>query len=255
MQKTLVSFGVVLLPSISVGLTVGDGAIQGDKLAPYQYTWKQCAKQDGAWTPLSDLTEELVTIGDSIFRHRQTRLGPNDVSVVSTTYFSRASLAPLRMETKAVATDGQTLMASFRDLDESGYQGVARGKKGEEVLAGKITSNMLHGGALGLPLTTLAKDKGSEAFKASMMQFDATYDVVVTWRGQEPLEFEGHTIDAFVADVRWHHHETGDVYEPGPEGSGGRFWLVPNPPSGFPYVPRYKTDSYAVEFVPDTCRH
>ena len=39
----------------------------------------------------------------------------------------------------------------------------------------------------------------------------------------------------------------------GPDASGGRYWVVPEPPDGFPYVPRYKTDTYAVEFVRNTC--
>jgi len=54
-------------------------------------------------------------------------------------------------------------------------------------------------------------------------------------------------------DVEWHHRESGDVYLPGPDASGGRYWIVTEPPAGFPYVPRYKTDTYAVEFVGGFC--
>lgn len=86
-----------------------------------------------------------------------------------------------------------------------------------------------------------------------MVGFDATYDVIAVWAGKETLDFHGQKIEARLIDVEWHHRESGDVYPPGPDASGGRYWVVPNPPSGFPYVPRYQTDTYAVEFTAGIC--
>ena len=57
----------------------------------------------------------------------------------------------------------------------------------------------------------------------------------------------------FTWTWKWHHRETGDIYPPGPDATGGRYWVVPDPPPGIPYVLRYKTDAYAVEFEREYC--
>ncbi len=40
------------------------------------------------------------------------------------------------------------------------------------------------------------------------------------------------------------------VYPPGPDGSGGRYWVLSEKTAELPHVIRYKTDTYAVEFLP-----
>ncbi len=112
---------------------------------------------------------------------------------------------------------------------------------------------MLHGAALGLPLAMLEYQDEPLHFKASMVSFDGTYEVKATWVGRAVLQFEGNDIEAWLIDVEWHHNESGDIYPAGPDESGGRYWVVSNPPEGFPYVPRYQTDTYAVEFISGVC--
>ncbi len=233
-------------------MTVGDGQIDGTKLLPYRLTWQQCSLQDGEWQSQGTLTEELVLIGPRVLRHRQVSVQPSGVTSRSDVFFDRASFAPLRMEMQATR-DGETLIKAERQLTADGYSGVVVQGENSKTLHGAISSNMLHGGAMGLPLATLPDQETPIEFVASMIGFDGTYDVVAEWVGKETLVFEGGEIEASLVDVEWHHRESGDVYPPGPDGSGGRYWIVPNPPAGFPYVPRYKTDSYAVEFVDGTC--
>ncbi|MEM7280482.1 MAG: hypothetical protein AAF438_02450, partial [Pseudomonadota bacterium] len=207
-------------------LSPGDGEIDGRKLAPYKLTWKQCTKQENAWVPMSDLTEELVAVGTSILRHRQTSLSPEGAQIAATTFFDRHSLTPVRMETLVRGANGEILLTSEREISESGYTGLTQRGDQQKTVSGRITSNMFHGGALGLPLATIVKLSGSVELQASMMQFDGTYDVTVTWQGQHTLKYDGQSIEAYLADVRWHHLESGDIYPPGPQASGGRFWLV-----------------------------
>ena len=106
---------------------------------------------------------------------------------------------------------------------------------------------------MGLPLATLDYQGEPVEFAASMINFDATYKVIATWAGTETFEHNGQDVEATMVDIHWIHNEIGDVYPGGPDESGGRYWLVKNPPEGFPYVPRYKTDTYAVEFVQGAC--
>ena len=90
-------------------------------------------------------------------------------------------------------------------------------------------------------------------FTASMMAFDGTYTVRAKWSGRETIQYHGADIELWTVDVEWQHIESGDIYPAGPDASGGRYWIAKNPPKGFPYVPRYKTDSYNVEFIRELC--
>ena len=187
-----------------------------------------------------------------LIRHRQEVHPGDGVFVRSDTYFERSSFAPLRMETEATKA-GERLAFTERVLVADGYSGISIKGETTEPLQGAVTSNMLHGGAMGLPLAAMDFQDEPVRFSASMIGFDGTYDVIAEWAGKENVRFGDGDIEDWLVDVQWHHRESGDVYPPGPDASGGRYWVVPKPPDGFPYVLRYQTDPYAVEFVRDVC--
>ena len=259
-MQILINKHLILLAMLSTAvaaaandnMVIGDGRIDGSKLKPYRLTWRQCSLQDGQWQDGGMLTEELVVIGDQVLRHRQIASQPGGVMSQSDTFFDRSSFAPLRMELE-VTRDGEILVYRELRLDADGYSGIATQGEDSKELQGKISSHMLHGGSMGLPLATMNEQKKPVEFLASMVSFDATYDVIAEWVGTETLEFGGEEIQSWLIDVEWHHRESSDVYPPGPDASGGRYWVVPNPPAGFPYVPRYKTDTYSVEFIESDC--
>ncbi len=239
--------------SANNSVQLGDGKIDGTKLQPYELSWRQCRLLDGDWVASNNLTERLIVIGDDVLRVQQFSVLPDGGSAVTTTYLDRHSLAPLRLERRMTAADGSERGSAEHVLTESGYKGrVAQGDKTKQV-AGKANSTMLHGNVMGLPLATLDYQDQPLEFAASMISFDATYKVTASWVGRENLDFNGTKVEAWMVDVHWVHQEIGDVYPGGPDESGGRYWLVQNPPDGFPNVPRYKTDTYAVEFVPGVC--
>jgi hypothetical protein len=75
---------------------------------------------------------------------------------------------------------------------------------------------------------------------ASMVNFDGSYEVTARRVGKETVTRpDDSAVEIFLLDVGWHHRESGDNYPPGPDGSGGRYWPVPDPPPGMPYVLRY----------------
>ena len=86
-----------------------------------------------------------------------------------------------------------------------------------------------------------------------MMGFDATYRTVATIVGRDRIAHEGQSVDALMVDIEWHHDQSDDIYPPGPDASGGRFWLVAEPPEGLPYVPQYQTDTYLVSTLIERC--
>ena len=251
-------FGAVLATIVtaaswaSESMQMGDGTVKGQRIHEYEISWLQCLKGDDAWTAASPLTERMVSIGD-VLRLTQSADPQPGVTTESVTYFERESMAPLRMEQRALGPDGVAIASSTRVLDADGYSGhQVRGDTVTE-LGGSITSDMWHGGALGLPLATIDADEFPVEFASSMMSFDGTYRTIATLAGRETLTHGGEDVEALLVDVEWHHIETGDVYPPGPDASGGRYWLVADPPEGFAHVPQYRTDTYLVSALMDAC--
>ena len=233
-------------------IAMGDGSVNGTTIGEYETTWQQCALQEGSWIDAGAVTERTVIIGSHL-RHRQSTVRPDGVRSVATTYFDHASLSPLRMELEVNDADGNLLATSERDLDKTGYTGVLTRREQQPVpLSGSLSSTMYHGAVLGLPLATLDYAHERYRLEASMMMFDARYDVIVTSAGTEELVHGDSSYAVELVDVEWL-HDNGEVYPPGPDGSGGRYWLLRNTPEDLPHVIRYKTDTYAVEFLPQVC--
>ena len=234
-------------------MQLGDGRIDGTKLRPYELSWRQCSLQDGDWVVMNELMEQLAVIGGDVLRIQQFSDRADGAKTAATAYLDRRSLAPLRFEFQLTAADGGVKVKTEHQLTDSGYIGrVTQGDETKKV-EGAVSSKMLHGNMLGLPLAILGHQDKPLDFLASIISFDATYAVTATWVGKEKLDFNGTEVEASMVDVHWVHQEIGDIYPAGPDNSGGRFWVVQNPPEGFPYVPRYQTDTYAVEFVPGAC--
>lgn len=239
------------------GVAVGDGAIDGRRIQPYAFTWRQCAANEGQWVAGGSITERAETVTEEDERYlrlEQVTRRPDGGGSTAVTWLRRSSLAPVRIDVRAHNADGVVLGGAHYTLGEAGYTGhKSRGDERKEV-AGLLSSNMYHGMALGLPLAALSPNRTLPVeLAASMVSFDASYRVIATSAGTEMLDIDGRRVEARLVDVEWHHKESGDVYPPGPDASGGRYWIVPDPPAGVPYVPRYQTDTYAVEFVRSVC--
>ncbi|MEM8817618.1 MAG: hypothetical protein AAGE85_17495 [Pseudomonadota bacterium] len=250
--RALILLAVVPVSQADTEMTMGDGMIQGNKLKPYELSWRQCALQEQKWVSQGTVTERLEAIGNGVVRHSQSTKRPDGMVSRANTYFDRASFAPLRIDV-SISKDGETLASQRRLLGEDGYTGVATRGEDSQALQGRASRRMMHGAVMGLPLATIDYQPEPVRFTASMVSFDGTYDVIATWVGKETLDVGDLSVDSWLIDVEWHHRESGDVYPPGPDASGGRYWVVQDPPDGVPYVPRYKTDTYAVEFAGEIC--
>ena len=260
MNNTPLIAGVLSLLSLNAfasdnemrSMVMGDGTVRGERIQDYEFTWLQCAKQGDAWTDGGPLTETYSAAGDDARVTQRTKQS-NGMVIVSTTIFDRSSLAPRRMEQTVTDPDGNTLMSISRKLDISGYSG--QSTQGDQVanLSGVVTSQMWHGNNLGLVLATIDPASYPVEFASSMISFDGTYRTIATLAGRETLDHEDTTVEILLVDVEWHHNETGDVYPPGPDASGGRYWLAIDPPPGIPYVPQYRTDTYIVSTLLEDC--
>ncbi len=256
-MKTLV---LCLVPFASLALaennirtiSMGDGNVDGLMIDAYEHSWSQCILQEGKWTDGGTVTERSAVIGP-LLRHQQITERPDGIRAVATTYFRHDSLSPIRMELEVADADNNQLAASERELTRAGYSGyVIRPGADKQEVSGTLSSQMYHGAVLGLPLATLDYTKSGYELDSSMMNFDAHYRVIATSDGTEDLVHDGKTYSMTRVDVEWH-HDNGDIYPPGPDGSGGRYWVLRENATDLPQVIRYKTDTYAVEFFPDTC--
>ncbi len=231
---------------------MGDGQVDGTRIQPYALIWQQCMKQDGEWSALPALTETVTIEGDDlIVAHDSAR--PGGGSTRSRITLERSSLSPQSTHTEVLAADGTVVASIANTLTETGYDTLMRQGEAENTKTGSLNSRQFNGSVLGLPLATLDYEKAPYSVSASMMAFDASYTLLVTHAGQETVSFNDVDVTVDWVDVEWKHEGIGDIYPPGPDASGGRYWIAHKPPEGFPYVLRYKTDSYAVEFLNSVC--
>ena len=249
---TLLMTAAVAADEDSRTVELGDGSIDGEGLTPYKLRWQQCSWQDGEQVAGAPLIEALVVINDFTYRLRQISDAGNGVRSQANVYLDRQTLAPQRLESEIVRNGERVRGMSVR-FASGGYEGTRTGPDGDSDVTGAASNTMLHGMALGLPLAAMGPQDTAIRVGASMVAFDATYDVTATWVGPDELLHDGQVVESWMVDVDWHHRENGDRYPPGPDASGGRYWVVSDPPSGFPHVPIYKTDTYAVEFVSRFC--
>jgi len=256
MKPNIIIFASLLTACVAAAdpteVQIGDGQISGLSLAPYDLVWSQCGAIEGVWSASPDLSERAVMIGDTMLRLTQSSDSEQGRST-STAYLDRASLSPLRFERRMQPPEGAPARSIEHSLSGEGYRAVMRQGDMMREKEGPIGSNLYDGASLGLALSRLSFDTDIYSFQSSMIGMQATYSTIVTLAGRETVQHGDHTLDVLLVDVEWHHNELGDVYLPGPNESGGRYSIVQNPPAGVPYVLRYQTDTYVVEFKPDIC--
>ena len=255
LNRTLLSATCLLATNLHAGtMTMGDGQVDVSSLKPYEFTWIQCAVQEETWINMPQLTESMSFPDDQSVLLQQSSTRPDGGQSKVKMLFDSPAFAPRKLDARHANGNGDVLAASEFEFTEEGYSGSrTQGGQTNEV-NGHVNATQFAGTTMGLPLASLGWQDEPLEFSASMVSFDGTYDVIATWTERITLETaNGASYEVFHVDVHWHHRETGDVYPPGPDATGGRYWLVPDPPEGIPYVLRYKTDAYAVEFEREYC--
>ena len=254
-QSALITTALLLSdPAHANKLIVGDGQIDGARITPYELTWYQCMLHEGSWVNLPPLTERLDVIDGDTIRLTQNSTRPDGGTSRGTTLSDLHSFAPQKMEFVSRDAAGTVLGSAKYQFDKDGYRGQKEQAGKSKEVSGALNSSMLNAMTMGLPLATLPWQDTPLTFTASMINFDGTYDVIATWTQEEKLDSpDGEQVKVWLLDIEWHHRESGDVYPPGPDSSGGRYWVVPKPTAGMPAVLRYKTDTYAVEFNRKYC--
>lgn len=178
---------------------------------------------------------------------------PNGIKNSASYFLDRGSLSPIMTERTFQAPDGKIVASQQWMFDENGYHAMIfqQAKKVEKT--GRLSSQMYDAMILGIPLSTLSYGSTPFALKAFMTNFDGSYQLIASKAGEETVSHNGQEVAVNWIDVKWLHEQSGDIYPAGPDASGGRYWITKEATTGLPRVIRYKTDSYAIEFLPSIC--
>lgn len=233
-----------------IEVIMGDGQINGSNIEPYEFEWVQCSFQGGSWVTGPSFRETLAITQDGRFELAQRTQGGQGRRTTMTHILDRETLMRTEVRQKVEGPDGAVLGNAALNFTDMGYSVIVGG---DERPGGAISSTMYGGAYLGLSLSTLDFSRGGYALDAGMLAVKGTYRVEARRVGVETIYVNDQAVEAQLVDVRWLHHESGDIYQPGPDAAGGRYWLSSSQPKGLPRVLAYKTDSYAIEFTPMTC--
>lgn len=233
-------------------ILMADGTISGEQIKPYDFTWTQCTFQEGEWVNGPPLREALKVQADGYFELSQFSDSADGQQTIITHNLETETLRRTAMTQTVLSADGTEQNSLRLDFSPDGF--TVQTSDGPRP-GGAISSEMYGGAYLGLPLSTLDYSNGAFALNAGMLAVQGTYRVEAFPTESEKIALAGGTIETQRVDVWWLHHESGDVYEPGPNASGGRYWFLTSPDDTLPRVVAYKTDTYAIEIAPMTCNY
>lgn len=227
---------------------VGSPAINAADIRPYHAIWNNGP---------GIIEERLTEADDGHLQHVQRGYAPLSretidevaaedpyLAVIETRLLSAATLASayMRREVLRALPDPAAHRIIEVAADEEGYAGLAT------TAGGMIESWQLRTGypsfdgwIAGLTIAALPLDTGYTASLPTVTHlFRGSHSLTVTVTGQAMVTVgNGDQINCWMVEAHWLDHASGDVYEPGPEGDGGTYYIAVNPGGGVPYVVQY----------------
>ncbi len=250
--------GVLVVGTVSSGvaqehrprLEVGHHDIDGRRLRPFESRWTTVAIRDGERKKGGILAERLEAStleGREVWRRIQWReMGERRIETTIT--FDRKTLAPISLE--------HTKEGSFPDqvIRRLSVRYGPDGATGEQTLVSGETSSItpmpmgaraFETDVMGLVLATLPLRADYQAELPSVYwQMGEQYYIRPRVTGtQDFQDANGRVVTAWKVEVEWLNLRTQDIYEAGDMGSGGTYYVVTDPPPGFPFVPRYVNEN------------
>ena len=143
-------------PVMGAPLTMGDGKADARKIRPYEFTWNQCAVQEGTWINMPRLTESVAFPGNNTLRlHQKLDHVRMAAKAACKWNMKRLHLPPRSLDARHTTGDGGVLAESQFKFTEEGFSGTrTQGEQTQEV-DGHVNSTQFAGATMGLPLATL----------------------------------------------------------------------------------------------------
>ena len=248
-------------PDKSIPLVgVGHPSLSTDKLQfPNAVYYIRVKNQSGEWTTAGTFTEYGKVKEDSektSVERTQVRTFKDGKSYLShRVVFDKKTLGPISTHRKSsVATLPKGFVAEFdleyKDRKLQGTQQKIGADKPNPFPARELSQPMFEGDMLGLLLSALPLEQGYAARLPVMYsQMNISYWVVARVVGSRDFTTaSGKKVRAWAVETDWHDMESDDVSPGG--GSGGTYYVVPDPPPGYPHVPKYINDTFDTEVIP-----
>lgn len=239
-------------------IAVGDPALKGTTIGAYDATWNQSARRDGEWHEVAKLTETAKPTtqdGRAVLEHIQTMTRPDGIVVRRVTTFDRGTLEPLGIEQQIENGPPNAPKAAHWDFDGPKLKTSVTKPDGQvDTKEAEIGSPMFYGMTFGLVLASLPLEESYTAKLPVLIpqQGAAKYWLIARVVGKEPFRAaDGKTVEAWAVETDWADYESGEITSVGgADQPGGTYYVVPDPPAGFPYVPKYANDTVIIEVAP-----
>lgn len=246
----LLSFPLQPLAAQNARLEVGHAAVDGRRLRPFEATWTITALVNGTSRPTGQISERLeagMHEGRAVWIRTQWRKA-GEKRIETTIVFDRTTLAPISYEhmKEGPFPDAavRTRSVRYRPDGASGTQTLVSGET-DSIRHMPMGSAGFEVDVMGLVLATLPLRADYVAELPSVhAQMGEQYYIRPRVTGTQDFEdAHGQTVTAWRVEVEWLNLRTQDIYTPGDSGSGGTYYVVTDPPAGFPFVPRYVNEN------------
>lgn len=258
-RKLLTKFWNILLvlPLMLISLFLSAGEVEvffpgktlsnAEKIKAYSASWKQLVLNQGKWQQAAIIHEKLSSIDGKHWQHIQTNQVGQSKNL-TTRKLRKSDLFTLHMFQKLSGKNGQP-----KSLEVT--YGKHQLQRKLVMPDNKIIEQQAHlpfdgwdGFIFGLTIYGLPlEDKKTFRIPAVMPNFMNGYWVDVSISDGGTVELNGKIQAVWYADASWLNLHDGDTYQPGPEGSGGRYVIFKQPAIGQPAVYRYKTDTVDIK--------
>ena len=262
---SLLSAGLVLVIAASLlagaeasMVPVGRTDIRGGKIKPFKATWYQRtrASADAEWNEIGTITESVregkeggrsVLIREQITENKQ-----RGIKTVSTVVFDARNLLPLRWSFERTGENlpDRAPVKGGVEYDGTKVKGEIATASGQKVpIEAESSVPMYDAGVLGLIIASLPLKEGYEIELPALFQGRQKYMIRARVVGRKEFKTgSGAMVNSWAVKTDWKGLDSNDPY-PDDE-SGGTFYVVPDPPGGFPMVPKYINPNFDTQVIP-----
>ena len=218
---------------------VGASEVNADAIKPYRARWT---------TRAGVIEEALEAADDKIWRHTQISYQEKDGEMIKIATETRTlSREDLRSLSWTRQHHVQSPNLPFRDVNVTvsphGITGQVTNNNGEkEPFDAPLPMPVFDGWIAGLAIAALPLEKNYWAsLPTGTYLFKGSHHLTVRIEGRAEVETAaGDKVDAWEAHAEWVDLGSGDVYESGPHGAGGVYYIAVEPGDGVPYVVKYE---------------
>lgn len=224
---------------------VGASEVNADAINPYSARWTTA---NGA------IEETLEALDDKTWRHTQISYQNKDGAAIKvateTRTLSRTDLRSLSWSRKHHI---ESPKLPFRDVSvivkPDGIYGEMTTNEGDKApFNASMPMPVFDGWIAGIAIAALPLAEGYWAsIPTGTYLFKGSHHLKLTVVGRAEIEAaNGDKVDTWEVNAEWVDLGSGDIYQPGAEGSGGVYYMAVNPGDGVPYVVNYVAQQAAI---------